>query len=207
MAVRAAAIHVHPGHDLIAVFRTRAEAADAGMALVGAGAEPEEVVLAEDGDLAVVRAAEMQTEFGRGPLSWRSLVARHGALPSIIALGAVGWTLSFAIAAAGAFIDFGFDHYWQRFVVIAVIVLTMGTMVSVLAIGAIATGAVDPRLASESGTTLHVHHANDTECEMLLQMHPMRIDEVSPAGEPVPGVHVLDGRSVSPPGRHNVGWG
>jgi hypothetical protein len=207
MAARAHAVHVHPGHDLIAVFRTRAEAADAGLALVGAGADPEEVVLAEEGDVAAVRTAEMQTEFGQGPLSWRSLVSRHGTLPSIIVLGAVGWAVSLTIAAVGALIDFGFDHYWQRFVVIAAVMITMGTMVSVLAIGAIATGAVDPRLASESGTTLHVHHANDTECEMLLQMHPLRVDEVSAAGVPVPGVHVLDGRSVSPPGRHNIGWG
>ena len=207
MAVRAHAIHVHPGHDLIAVFRTRAEAADAGLALVGAGADPEEVVLAEAGDVDIVRAAEMQTEFGRGPLSWRSLTARHGALPSVIALGAVGWAVSLSLAAVGALIDFGPDPYWERFVIIAVVVLAMGTMVSVLAIGAIATGAVDPRLAAESGTTLHVHHPSDTSCQMLLQMHTMRIDEVSAEGEPVPGVHMLDGHSVSPPGRHNMGWG
>jgi hypothetical protein len=207
MAARAHAIHVHPGHDLIAVFRTRAEAADAGLALVGAGADPEEVVLAEEGDLAVVRTAEMHTEFGRGPLSWRSLIARHGVLPSVVVLGAIGWAASLLIAAVGALIDFGPDSYWSRFAIIALVVLAMGTMVSVLAIGAIATGAGDPPLASECGTTLHVHHANDTECQMLLQMHPIRIDEVSPAGVPVPGVHVLEGRSVSPPGRHNLGWG
>jgi hypothetical protein len=208
MATRAHAIHVHPGHDLIAVFRTRAEAADAGLALVGAGAvDAEEVVLGADGDAAVVREAEMQTEFGRGPLSWRSLIARHGVLPSVVVLGAIGWTASFVIAALGALIHFGPDSYFERFVIIAVVVLAMGTMVSVLAIGAIATGAVDPPLASECGTCLHVHHANDTCCQMLLQMHPMRIDEVSSAGQPVPGVHMLDGRSVSPPGRHNLGWG
>lgn len=207
MAARAHAIHVHPGHDLIAVFRTRAEAADAGLALVGAGADPEEVVLAEDGDVAVVRAAEMQTEFGRGPLSWRSLIARHGVLPSVAVMGAIGWAASFVIAAVGALIDFGPGGYWERFAIIAIVVLAMGTMVSVLAIGAIATGAGDLPLASECGTTLHVHHANDTSCQMLLQMHPIRVDEVSPDGEPVPGVHVLEGRSVSPPGRHNMGWG
>jgi hypothetical protein len=207
MAARAHAIHVRPGHDLIAVFRTRAEAADAGLALVGAGADPDEVVVGEDGDLAAVRAAEMQTEFGRGPLSVRSLVARHGALPSVVVLGAIGWAASLVIAAVGAMIDFGPGGYWERFAIIALVVLAMGTMVSVLAIGAIATGAGDAPLACECGTSLHVHHANDTECQMLLQMHPMRIDEVSAAGRPVPGVHVRDGRSVSPPGRHNIGWG
>lgn len=207
MAGHAHAIHVHPGHDLIAVFRTRAEAADAGLALVGAGADPEEVVLAEDGDCDVVRAAEMQTEFGRGPLSWRSLVARHGVLPSVVVMGAIGWTVSLTIAALGALIDFGPDRYWERFAIIAVVVLAMGTMVSVLAIGALATGAGDRPLACESGTTLHVHHASDTSCQMLLQMHTLRVDEVTEGGKPVPGIHTMNGRSVSPPGRHNMGWG
>lgn len=207
MAVRAHAVHVRPGHDLIAVFRSRAEAADAGLALIGAGADPDEVVVAEEGDVAAVRTAEMQTEFGRGPLSLRSLTARHGALPSVITMGALGWAASLTVAAVGALIDFGPDSYWERFAIIAVVVIAMGTMVSVLAIGAIATGAVDPRLASEAGTTLHVHHPSDTACQMLLQMHTMRVDEMSEGGVPVPGIHTLAGRSVSPPGRHNLGWG
>lgn len=201
------AVHVRPGHDLIAVFRTRAEAADAGLALVGAGAEPEAVVVAEPGDVAAVRTAEMHTEFGRGPLSWRSLVARHGSLPSVVTMGAIGWAASLVIAAVGALIDFGPDRYWERFAIIAVVVIAMGTMVSVLAIGAIATGSVDPRLASESGTTLHVHHPSDTSCQMLLQMHTMRVDEFTDGGRPVPGIHMQDGHSVSPPGHHNAGWG
>lgn len=207
MAAHVRAVHVRPGHDLIAVFRTRDEAADAGLALVGAGADPEEVVLAESGDLDAVRAAEMQTEFGRGPLSWRSLVARHGTLPSVLVLGAIGWAASLLVAALGAMVDFGPDDYWARFAIIALVVLAMGTMVSVLAIGAIATGAVDPRLASEVGTTLHVHHPSDTSCQMLLQMHTMRVDEVSTRGEPVPGIHTLAGRTLSPAGRHDMGWG
>jgi len=205
MATHAA--HVRHGHDLIAVFRTKAEAVDAGMALVGAGADPDEVVLSEAGDLDAVRRAEMETEFGRGPLSWRSLVARHGALPSVIVMGAIGWICSAAIAAVVALIDFGPDPYWERFLIAFIVIVTMGTMVSLLAIGAVATGAVDPRLASEVGTTLHVHHASDTSCGMLLQMNTLRVDEVSSDGRPVPGIHTQGGRSVSPPGRHNDGWG
>lgn len=201
------AAHVHPGHDLIAVFRTRAEASDAGLALVGAGADPEGVVLAEAGDRAVVLAAEMQTEFGRGPLSFRSLTARHGRLPSVLAMGAIGWASSAAIAALVAVVDFGPDRYWERFVIVFAVVVAMGTMVSLLAIGAMATGTADPRLASEVGTTLHVHHASDTSCAMLLQMHTMRVDEVTHDGRPVPGIHTLDGHSISPTGRHNAGWG
>lgn len=201
------AVHVHPGNDLIAVFRTRAEASDAGHALVGAGADPEEVVLAEAGDRDVVLRAEMQTEFGRGPLSWQSLTTRHGRLPSVLAMGAIGWAASAVIAAVVAMFDFGPDPYWERFAIVFAVVVAMGTMVSLLAIGAIATGSTDPRLASEVGTTLHVHHASDTSCAMLLQMPTMRVDEVTGDGRPAPGVHTLNGRSISPTGRHNVGWG
>lgn len=200
------AIHVRPGHDLIAVFRTRAEAADAGMALVGAGVEPEDVVLAEATDRDSVRTAEMYTEFGRGPLSFRSLTTRHGPLPSVLTMGTIGTIASLAIAAAGALVEFGPDEYWQRFAIVFFVVWTMGTMVSLLAIGAIATARKDPRMVSEIGTTLHIRHPSERTCEMLAQLPALRVDEVTEEGEPVPGIHLLDGKSVSPPGSHNTGW-
>ncbi len=202
----APAVHVHRGHDLIAVFRTKAEAADAGLALVGAGADPDDVVLAEAGDREVVLTAEMQTELGRGPI-WRAFMTRHGRLPSVLVMGVIGWTVSAIIAFAIAAFDFGPDSYWERFIIAFAVVVAMGTTVSLLAIGAIATGSPDPRLASERGTTLHVHRASDTSCQMLLQMNPLRIDEVSADGRPAPGVHVQEGHSLTPGGRHDQGWG
>jgi len=199
--------HIRPGHDLIAVFRTKAEAVDAGMALVGAGAAAEEdVVVGETGDRESVLTAEMQTEIGRSPL-WRALMTRHGSLPSVLVMGITGWIASAAIAFALALIDFGPDGYWERFVIAFVVVVTMGTMVSLLAIGGIATASTDAPLASERGVTLHVHHASDASCEMLLQMNPLRVDEMGARGQPAAGIHVEAGRSITPGGRHDQGWG
>ena len=206
MAERLHDVHIHPGHDLIAVFPTRDAADEAERELAMSGIAGDEVVIGDEHDRAVVLAAEMATELGTGPLTWRTLVRRHGDLPSVLVLGAVGWAVTLIIAVPVAMIPFGPDHYWQRYVIVAAVMLSMASMVAVLAIGAIATGHHDEPLPSESGVPLHVHHATDEACRTLLAMHPLRIDEVSSSGRPVAGLHLVRGVSVSPPGRHDSGW-
>jgi hypothetical protein len=198
-------IHVHPGNDVIALFPNADSATAACAALMRSGAAGDAVVVGDDQDRAAAIDAEMQLELARGVITFRNLTSRHGRMPSYAAMAGLAVGAAIAVSSVVAIIPFG-GSYLERFLIVAVVAGAMALMVSVLAIGAIMSARGERSWGPDTSVTVHVHEPTDEMCAKLVELRPLRLDEITTEGRVASGLHLAGGISMSPPGQHAVGW-
>ena len=171
--------------ELVAVYADRATAERAGRAVQDAGVPPDHVHLDEDLDAVLSLQGEMHEE-----LSGAWVVPNAGvAYPKEAARGLVlasmaGVALGILAAFPLALIDVG-GTYWVRWVVFAVVGGAFGATVALVVGPASSAPRPDALPAAARGSVVRIEDDTAEVRRVLVSHGPLRIDEVTPEGQPL----------------------
>jgi len=174
---------------VIAVLRTAEEAERVARRLVDAGVPESKISVDEPRDEGPALRAEMRAELTESVASPQAALIAHKS-------GNRGFLLTFSIAATVAIvlsfplalIDFGLSSYWTRWITTVLVLLAVAFVVSLVLGLTWGSPAVDQPAAAHRGTVIRIAEDNDRVKQILIDADPIRVDEVTAAGEPAGSV-------------------
>jgi hypothetical protein len=180
-----------PGTErqVIAVLRTPEEAQRVARQLVDAGVPESRISVDQERDEAPALRAEMRAELTESVASPQAALIAHksgnrGFLVTFSIAAAVAIVLSFPLAL----IDFGLSSYWTRWIATVLVLLALAFVVSLVLGLAWGSPAVDQPAAAHRGTVIRVAADDDRVKQILIDADPIRVDEITAAGEPAGSV-------------------
>jgi len=175
--------------QVIAVLRSPQDAERVARKLVDAGVPESKISLDDPRDEAPALRAEMRAELSDSVASPQAaLIADRGGNRGFLLTFAIAAGVAIAISFPLALIDFGLSSYWTRWLTMALVLTAMAFVVSLVLGLASGSAAVDKPAAAHRGTVIRVAEDNDRVRRILIDADPIRVDEVTPAGEPAGSV-------------------
>jgi len=174
---------------VIAVLRSPGEAERVARRLVDAGVPEYKISVDDQRDEGPALRAEMRAELTESVASPQAALIAHksgnrGFLVIFSIAAAVAIVLSFPLAL----IDFGLSSYWTRWITAVLVLLAMAFVVSLVLGLTWGSPPVDQPSAAHRGTVIRVKDDNDRVKQILIDADPIRVDEVTAAGEPAGAV-------------------
>jgi hypothetical protein len=171
--------------ELLVVYPTQEDAQAARARALELGVEPAAVrVDAESDEIASLRA-EMHEELTQ---AWivptAAFIATKEGVKGMGFIGAIAIAVSLAIAIPLAFIDFG-STLGVRVVVFALVAIALGGTIGFVAGAGAASKRPGERLAAHRGHVLRVDRDTPELRRALVELHPIRVDEVAHDGTPI----------------------
>jgi hypothetical protein len=175
----AAAVAARAGRELLVVYPTQERAEAAKARVLELGVEPTSVrVDAETDEIASLRA-EMHEELTQ---AWivptAAFIATKEGAKGMGLIGAVAILISLAIAVPLAFIDFG-STLGVRLIVFSAVAVALGATIGFVAGAGAAAKRPGERMAAHRGTVLRVEGDTPELRRALLDLEPIRVDEVA----------------------------
>lgn len=172
-------------HSFLAVFEDPHAARKARHVLLDAGVPADRVVIAAADDEVDSLRAEMREEVEKGWFiaGFGYATTKEGARGFLVTL-VVGCAIALVIGVPLAFIDFGFG-FWTRLLIVEGILLFLAAVTALVIGPGMATARPEVPLAAERGTTLRVDDASDGVRQVLIDLQPIRVDELDADHQPV----------------------
>ena len=175
--------------QVIAVLRTPEEAELVARRLVDAGVPQSKISVDEQRDEAAALRAEMRAELTESVASPQAaLIANKSGNRGFLLTFSIAATVAIVLSFPLALIDFGLSSYWTRWITTVLVLLALAFVVSLVLGLAWGSPAVDQPAAAHRGTVIRVAADDDRVKQILIDAHPIRVDEVTAAGEPAGSV-------------------
>jgi len=169
---------------VIAVLRSRDEAERAARQLERLGVDRRLIRIDDPADVTTSLRAEQRQELDDSVIMPQaSFIATKEGTRGFVAIGVVTLIVSLLVAFPVALIDFGLS-YWWRYLIVFAIIMTMGFTLALVFGPSLGTKDKDDVAAATRGSLLYVGANSPSIREALSGCDAIRVDEVSPAGDP-----------------------
>jgi len=183
--------------ELLVVYPDLSHAEAARDALIEAGVPPGEVHVGEEPDTIVSLRAQMREELAR-PWIVPHAGVTHPRERSVAIVAGAGTALAVLLAFPIALVDFGSTTYWTRWFVVAVVGALFACTVGLFAGAAAAPLGRGEAPDATKGTLLRVGRDSAGLRRVLVDLGPIRVDEVTHDGDPITMVMHSDDRPQHP---------
>lgn len=180
--------------SVLAVFETEDEARRARDRLVAGGVAEDAITIGGDGDEVASLRAEMHEEVSKAWIMPQAsfIATKEGARGFVVTLVVIG-AIALVLGIPLAFIDFGFD-FWIRLLVVEAIMLCVAFAIALVFGPGLASIRPDVPMAAERGITVRVDADTPAVRQAIVDLAPIRVDEIGPRDVPVDTVFTEDDR-------------
>jgi len=166
------------------VLRSREEAERAAAQLERRGVDRNLMRIDDPADVSTSLRAEQRQELDDAVIMpHASFIATKEGTRGFVLISVVTVVVCLLVSIPLALIDFGLS-YWLRFIIVFAIVLTMGLTLALVFGPSFGTKDKDDVAAASRGSLLYVASNSPSIRELLAACNPIRVDEVTPRGDP-----------------------
>jgi hypothetical protein len=175
-------------HHLLAVMRDDESARRVARHLVAEGVDTDSIRLGRDADEADSLRAEMAAETTESVIAPQAVfIASKEGIRGTMLFTIIGSVLALLVCIPVAFIDVGLT-YPQRYALEAGFLILMVFLIAYVLGGGWAWND-EEEMAAERGVLLRVAASSPEIAQVIVNAHPIRVDEVTADGRPIAVIH------------------